>query len=136
MATRANEDLKYALVKTYEVAGGQSVTVGLLVKLASDTTVQNAGANERGVGVALETGAAGARVQIAMLAGSAQLRVKVGTGGATRGGYLNHATDGFKDVGTLGGGTVLKEVIGMALQSGVAGDFIAVLPTPFSGVSA
>lgn len=137
MATRANEDLKNALVKTYTVAASQTATLGLVVVLSgADDTIDDAGANVLGIGVALETAVAGARCQVAMLAGSAQIRVKVGTGGATRGSMLKTATDGVTDTGTLGGGTTLVQVVGMALQSGVAGDFIAMLPCPHSSVSA
>ncbi|MEJ7728208.1 MAG: hypothetical protein WKG00_03250 [Polyangiaceae bacterium] len=135
MASRANIDLKYTLIKTYVV--GAAANAGRVAKLgAVDTEATNAGANEMGIGVFLEDAAPGARVQVAMLAGSSQIKVKVGTGGVTRNAFINCVANGVANVGTLGGGTVLKNVIGLALQSGVAGDDVAMLPCPNAAVSA
>jgi hypothetical protein len=130
---RANEDLKLSNIKTYTV--GTAVTLGLAVKLSADDTVTDCGANDLPVGIALETGVTGARVQVAMLGSGGQQRVKVGTGGATRNKFATCAADGLTDI-TIGGGTTVKYVVGQFLQTGVAGDFVAIQPALFAGVTA
>src|SRR5688572_26040030 len=129
MATRPNTDLKNAIIKTF-VAGG-AISANRLLKFGSaDTEAVHAAANERGFAISLEAAASGARVQVCLLGGQVAIPVKVGTGGATRGQFLVNAADGVTDAGTLGGGTTLKNVVGEALQSGAAGDVIAMLPAP------
>lgn len=129
MGTRAHRQLTNALVRTYKV--GTAVTKGKLVKLVTDDDhVTDASAGEQGIGIALETKTtADTDVQIAMLAGAAIIPVLVGTGGATRGSYASAVADGFTNQ-AVGGGTVAKHIAGVFTQSGVAGDFVGLLPCP------
>jgi hypothetical protein len=132
MATRPLEDLKLACIKSYTV--GTACTAGYAVKLSADGTITNCGAGDSGMGVALETKATGLRAQIVLLAGACIIKVKVGTGDATRNTWAKMAADGFTDA-ALGGGTTTVEVLGMFLQSGVAGDEVGLLPAPHSAVT-
>lgn len=136
MATRAGMNLQGADIVTREVAATKSVTKGYVVKLSgADDKVENCEAGDSGFGVALETGAAGAKVQIALLCGAVRLKVVVGTGDATRDTFLTTVANGVTDVATLGGGTTAVEVVLKALESGVAGDEIAAIPALFTGVT-
>lgn len=137
MAIRALEDLKFALIKTAAV--GVTCTKGKAVKITGDDpmTATDCAAGESADAIALETqGTAGKNCQIALLAGACVIKVLVGTGGATRGKYAKVVSDGLADVGVLGGGTTLAEVVGKFVQSGVAGDYVGMIPAPFSGVKA
>ena len=127
MATTPLEVLQNALVRPFTVASGQAVTLGKPVKFASaDTEVLNAAATTDDViGIALETGAAGAQVRVALL-GVAIARVLVGTGGATRGAKAKWVSDGIADA-TVGGGTTKVVFPGLFMQSGVAGDYVGLL---------
>ena len=132
MATRPLEDLKSACIKSYTV--GTACTAGYPVKLSADDTITNCGAGESGFAVALETKTTGLRAQVVLLAGACIIKVKVGTGDATRNTWAKAAANGFTDA-ALGGGTTSVEVLGMFLQSGVAGDEVGLLPAPHSAVT-
>lgn len=134
MATRANIDLSSALIKTYTV--GTAATEGYCGKFSAEGVVTNCGANEAADVVFLETKATGLLVQCVLITSDACPMVIVGTGGATAGDYLKTVADGVASVGTLGGGTTLKNVVGKALQTGVAGDQIAMQIVAFASVSA
>lgn len=138
MAVRAILDMGPGpKIKTYTVAAGQAATEGRLVKLAAaDEEVQLAGAGEAGIGIALETKAAGERVQVLVSEGDTVVKVKVGTGGATRGLWAVAVADGLTNSGTLGGGAVLKNIIGQFMQTGVAGDVVGFKFKQFASVSA
>jgi hypothetical protein len=139
MAVRATYDLgnNAAKIKTYTVASGQATTEGRPVKFASaDEEVQTAGAGEACWGIALETKAAGERVQVLVSEGDALVKVKVGTGGATRGAHAVIVADGVTNSGTLGGGSTLVNVVGTFAQTGVAGDVVGMKFRQFAAVKA
>ena len=74
---------KNALMLEYEVASGDTATEGEAVLLDSDSTIDDCdGASDLAIGVALETGVAGAKVLVAMF-GHAVIGAKCGTGGTT-----------------------------------------------------
>lgn len=134
MAVRALKLLSKCLFHKFYVASGQAVTAGQRVKFASsDTEVQNCGANEAGIGTAVDTAVAGAPVEI-MLDGHAVVPITVGTGGATRGLYAKSTANGYADQ-AIADGTTPRFIAGMFMQSGVAGDVIGMMvgiPTPLS----
>lgn len=134
MATRAAIDTSSALIKSYTT--GTAATVGYCGKFSSEGVVTNCGANEAADVVFIETGVTGDPVQCVLITSDACPMVVVGTGGATAGDYLKTVADGVASVGTLGGGTTLKNVVGKALQTGVAGDQIAMQIVAFASVSA
>lgn len=137
MATRALLDLGPGpYVKTFTVAAGQAATEGRAMSFAAaDEEVQLTAAGAAVTcGIALETKAAGERVQV--LVGEGIIKVKVGTGGATRGLYAVVVADGLTNTATIGGGTVVKNLAGRFLQTGVAGDVVGLLFHPFASVSA
>ena len=137
MATNAKQDLDDVRIETMTIASAQTTTVGLgVIRSGADDTVATAGANGNCLGVALETGVAAAKVQIAMFGGSAGvIPVKVGTGGATQGAYAIATSDGFTDQ-TLGGGTTVKYVVGKFAQTGVVGDIVGLYPGQFAAGAA
>ena len=136
MAARATIDTSLALIKSATVKAASNVTEGYAIKFHTDGTVLNATAGDAAIGYALETGAAAAVVSYVVMGSGAIVKAKVGTGGATIGAWLKMANDGVTDAGTLGGGTTLVNVVGLAVQTGVAADFIGVLPIAFAGVKA
>jgi hypothetical protein len=91
----------------------------------ADNAVEDCGANEDGIGIAMESGVAGDTVSIS-LEGFAVVEVLVGTGGATRGAYAKFLADGFTDQATADGTTV-RFLAGKFMQSGVAGDRVGLL---------
>lgn len=142
MATRATFDYKNSDIQTFTVASAKTGTPDFFQKLNSDGTTQDAVAGEPAVGVAVKSmgtalvAAAGEQVQVALISGGGKFRAKVGTGGATCGKELILAADGVTDAPTLGGGTVLRNVVAVALQTGVVGDVIGVIPLRQAAVSA
>lgn len=141
MAVRADRDLKNALIVTRTVESGQTVAQYRVVKDGNaDHECQHAGAGELGYGVVVALGgnpdvtpgAAGDYVQVALLAGACIIPVKVGTGGATRGVLQQVVSDGVTDVTPNGAPTtgVLVGAVGIATQSGLAGDVIGLIPAP------
>ena len=113
--------LEHCTFKEYTVATGQAVTEGELVVMASDTTVQDAGAaSDLGIGIATASAAAGARVELYMF--GPIVPVAVGTGGATRGTKSVAVTDGFTDAATHDSdGTGNESNYGVFVESGTAG---------------
>lgn len=137
MAARPDCDLSTAVIRPLVVAAGQSVSRGRVVKrITTEGQCQHAGAGEAGDAIALEDGAAGATVSCVLLAGGGVVPVKVGTGGATFGQQAVVVADGVTNSGTLGGGTVLKNLVGTFTQSGVAGDEVGLIPLRSAAVSA
>lgn len=135
MAVRSDRDLKNALIVTRTVETGQTVALGRVVKEGNaDKEVQHAGTGDLdflGVVVALGplAGAAGDKVQVAMLAGACIIPVKVGTGGVTRGTFVKNVADGVASftVNAAAAGT-LRPVPGYVTQTGVAGDVVGLVP--------
>ena len=75
------------------------------------------------------------KVQVA-LDGVQIVPMIVGTGGSSRGAKQKLAADGVTDLPANGGGTLPHVVVGIAMQTGVVGDLIGVMPTPGREVSA
>lgn len=127
MTARAHSTLySRGLIRTYTVQAAGAVTKGMSVKLGtSEDEVLNASTNDKAIGYATETKAAGERVEICM-AGYAIVPVLVGTGDATHGEHAIAAANGLTNQ-TLGGGTTVKYIEGIFLQTGVAGDTVALL---------
>jgi hypothetical protein len=131
MAERANVFEINAYIRPYTVASGQSAYAGQSVIFGStDTEVQDSGgASDLIVGVCMgppgTTYAAGDTVQV-LHPFAAVARMKVGTGDSTRGKKQKVVSTGVTDADTNGGGTNPIYSVGVALQSGVAGDYIGV----------
>lgn len=134
MATRANQDLKNALVKVYGAKNAVVFTVGARVKFgATDTEVDLGGANDDltfGTAITAGTGTAVAGAVLIEVALDVPMIIAmtVGTGGSTRGSKQIAAANGVTDAQTNGGGTTPHALVGIALQSGVLGDLIGVMP--------
>ena len=124
MTTRASEILSGAIIRPYTVAATKSVTRGFAVKLSgADDAVENmAATTDNCIGIALESGAAGAVVRVALW-GQGIVKAKVGTGGATRGTPAKYAADGLTTA-TNGGGSTNQVLVGQFLEEGVAGDLV------------
>lgn len=129
MATRAHKLANFVTTMTFTVAASQVVTKGKVVKFASaDTDVQDAAAGDDNIiGIALESGVAGARVQIFLPGGV--IPMLVGTGGSTRGKKQIVVSDGITDAPAQStAGTTNNVIVGIAVQTGVAVDMIGVIP--------
>lgn len=135
MTARADQVTAHGTAVTYTVASGQTVVANMPVRFsAADHEVQPALAGELICGIAQTAGAAGERIQV-MLPGPV-VKVKVGTGGATRGAFARGAAanDGLTDQ-TMGGGTTVRYSPGFFTQTGVAGDEVGLCLTLFASVS-
>ncbi len=93
-------------------------------------------ANSKVIGVAAEaaTGDGTAKAEVILLAGAATIAVKA-SGTCTAGEYATAGTDGFENL-TVGGGTVVKHIAGVFLESGVDNDFVEMIPCRMAGVTA
>lgn len=121
MATRPLEITKNVIKKRYTVKAATTVVAYRAVKLSADDEVEPiAATTDEAIGIALEGGAAGTSVEVALL-GSGIVPVEVGTGDATRGQPAIYVSDGLTD-GTPGGGSTQLFVVGQFMQSGVDGD--------------
>lgn len=142
MATRATFDYKLASIKTFTVASAKVSTTDFNQKLNTDGTIQDAVAGEASIGVAYKSmgtqpaAVAGEQMQVALIQGPGIFRAKVGTGGSTAGKEQVCAIDGVTDAPTLGGGTVLRNIVGIARETGVLGDVIGLIPMRMAAVSA
>jgi hypothetical protein len=126
MAARAFEILQYATIRPYTVASAKTATKGFAVKHsgADDAVEDMAAVGDNCIGIALEAGAALAVIRVALF-GNGVAKVKVGTGGATRGAPAKFAANGLTDA-TVGGATTKLVVLGQFMQTGVVGDFVGV----------
>lgn len=138
MTVRAQLDLGQGpKIKTYTVVAGGSAVEGRPVSLnTSDQEVTLTAAGAACFGIALETKAAGERVQVLVSEGDTIVKVKVGTGGATRGAHAVVVADGLTNAAALGGGTTAVNVIGTFTETGVAGDVVGFKFRQFAGVTA
>ena len=135
MAARSNQNMTNAQTETFRVVTG-NVSRGMLGKFgAADDEVAPAAAGEQGFCVFLEDAVDGAMTTVVLLAGACIVPVKVGTGGATRGKHAVAVSNGFTDI-TPGGGTVAKYTNGVFMQTGVAGDFVGMIPLAVPTVTA
>ena len=117
----------HATQHTFTVAAGQATTVGELVVLASDTTVQDAGgASDLGIGIAKITQTAGLRVDVWLF--GPVIPVAVGTGDATRGTKAVAVADGWTDAAAHDSdGTANASQYGVFMQSGTAGQTVGMM---------
>ena len=119
-------------VVTTAVAKGRVVSWN-----TSDSQGVHTAAAAAGDGIALEAGNVGDSIPVVPLAGNkGVVPVLVGTGGATRGQAAVVVADGVTNSGTLGAGTVLKNIVGYFTQSGVAGDWVGLALEKSASVSA
>lgn len=123
MAIRAQQVLQYATIKSYTVVT-TAVTAGQVVKQSgADLSVTpHAAVTDKCIGVALEDAAIGAQVRVALF-GTGIAKVKVGTGGCTRGEGAKWVANGLTNA-TIGGATTALFVCGQFIESGVAGDLV------------
>jgi hypothetical protein len=131
MATRAIKKLDYCPVMGFKVAAGQTATKGLAVLLSgSDEEVATAGANsDLAIGIALNTAAAAAEVQVALFA--PVIPAVVGTGDTTRGKKQVLVANGITDAAAHdSSGNTDQAIYGIAMQSGVAGDMVGLMAVP------
>jgi hypothetical protein len=142
MATRANQDLKNALIKRYSVKNGVTLAVGNRVRFGtsdSEVDLTSGAADDTQIGTAIEAGvgnAAGSVLVDVVLDGVVIVAMTVGTGGSTRGVKQLNAANGVTDAPANGGGTTSRAIVGIAMQTGVVGDLIGVMPLNHRSVSA
>lgn len=136
MSARPHDTTNRSMIRPLVIqAAAAAVTAGMPVKLGTaETDCLLAGANEKAIGIAIESGVAGDTIQVSLF-GYAIVPVKVGTGGATHGEFAICAADGATNQ-TLGGGTTVKYVIGRFLQTGVVGDKVGLLLGNFASGAA
>lgn len=129
MATRATKHIANLWTRKLKVASGQTATKGLPILFSgADDEIGTAGADsDLAVGVAQESGAAGAYVECVMFS-PGSIVVLVGTGGATRGTKAVLVADGFTNATADNGGATTKPVYGIFTESGVAGDYVGLMP--------
>lgn len=126
MATRAHQILDFAIIRPFKVPTSKTVANGQRVKFSgADDQVEVCGAGEDGFAIAMKDGVAGDIVEC-LLEGHAVAKVKVGTGGATRGLFAIATADGFKDQ-AIADGTTPRLFAGKFLQTGVVGDLVGML---------
>jgi len=131
MAERALKKLDFAPIMTYVVATGQTTTKGLgVIFSGAETTIATAASGFDGCfGVALETTTAGKECQVALFAPI--IPMVVGTGGSTYGTKQQFVADGVTDAAAHdSSGSTDDIIVGLAMQSGVAGDTIGVQVMP------
>lgn len=135
---RVLKKIDFATIITF--TAGATCTAGVACSLSAAMTVGDAPAgSDVIVGVTLgnvgQTFLTGARVQVG-LAGPV-FPMKVGTGGTTRGTKQKVVADGITDAPTtLNAGATTTPIMGIALESGVAGDFVGVIMVPSNRISA
>lgn len=117
-------------VQTITLVAGGALTNGEVVTITSGAAVQ-AGATDFLAGVCAETVASGDSVPIAKLEGI--LEVLVGTGGITQDELAVVVADGITGVAALTNIAVDNMAIGVALETGVAGQIVRVLASPLLG---
>lgn len=137
MTIRAHQNLTNALTRKMKVVTAPAVRGTLGKYGAADDEVTVCAAGEQGFCVFLEDAAIGAYTTVVMLAGACIVPVKVAAAGAaTRGSYAIASTGGAFNNQTIGGGSVARHIAGVFLESGVAGDFVGMMPLAIPAVSA
>lgn len=128
MATRADQLLDYA-TKITRKAGG-TIVEGMLVKFGGDDDTIVAGADDDlGIGISLKGATTGNDVDF--VAWGPVVRVKVGTGGATRGQKAKFVATGFTNAPAHdSSGATDGALYGIFMQSGVANDFVGMIAMP------
>jgi len=104
----------------------------------SDSQIAYTAAGGAAYGVTQEAGVVGKVITVAVLGCGETTRVKVGTGGATRGGWavVVDADGRVANAPALGGGMVARNIVGKFEETGVAGDQVGLLLIAFTGASA
>jgi hypothetical protein len=127
--TRASQQLQYCTMMTLTVTTAKATTKGMSVIMSGNHTVEDATlTDDTIVGVAMETKTAGQRVEVAML--GPVIPMKVGTGDTTRGKKQIPVATGITDAPAHdSSGATDGIIVGIALESGVAGDFVGVMLT-------
>ena len=118
-------------VQTVTLVAGGAITNGRVVKVSSGAAVHVAAAGDVAVGVAAETVASGDSVPVAKLEGI--LEVLVGTGGITQDELAVLVADGVTGAANLAAVTADNMAIGVALETGAAGEIVRVLAMPLLG---
>ena len=133
LTTRAREMLGNALIYSFESGCATAVGEGVPVKFGTtDDIMVLAGANDPlAIGLCRKSytagmSTAGKPIEV-ILFGQFIKKVKVGTGGATRGKDAITVADGFTDAPANGGGTTSQIDLGKFMQTGVVGDEVGLM---------
>lgn len=135
-STRVLKKIDYATIMTLTVTAAKVATKGFAVIISGNLTVEDdAATGDTVIGVALETATAGNRVQVLLF--GPVVPMKVGTGDTTRGKKQKTVATGITDAPTTANsGATTTPILGIALESGVAGDFVGVMLAPSNRISA
>lgn len=124
----------------YTAANGTALVKGVGVFFSTTTAgaleISVAIANSKCIGVyqgEAVTGDGVKKYEVALLTAGGSVRVKA-SGTCTAGEYAIAGTGGFENQ-TAGGGTVVKHVCGVFLESGVTSDFVEMTPIRMPAVS-
>lgn len=128
-STRVLKKIDHATIGTFTVTATKAATKGFAVIISGNMTVEDAGASDDTIiGVALETATAGNRVQVGLL--GPVYPMVVGTGDVTRGKKQKPVSTGITDAPAHdSSGATDNIIVGIALESGVAGDLVGVMLT-------
>ena len=141
MAVRPNQHTQFATRKSYAVDAAQTVTIGAPVTFSTDDTHVKATSSGTGnnvaVGIAITStdGVTGVSGNVVSPPGAVDVilfgpvvPMTVGTAGATMGKQQVMASNGVVDAAAAASsGSTINECIGVATQTGVAGDVIGVV---------
>jgi hypothetical protein len=140
MATAGNKPQNVTFTK-YTGKSATAFVKGVGVFFSTTTAgaleIDVAVANSKCIGVFTDPAATGdgtTKHEVALLAGGGTVRVKA-SGTCTAGEYAVAGTDGFENQ-TAGGGTTVKHVCGVFLETGVDGDFVEMALMRMPAVSA
>lgn len=138
MTARPSCRVGYANITAKAVVAAPVLAKRVVALNTSDSQVTYAAAGAAGYGVSMSDGIVGAVIDVAVLGCGATARVKVGTGGATRGSWavVVGAEGRVTNAVALGGGNVAKNIVGKFEESGVDGDEVGLILQDFTGVSA
>lgn len=130
MATRADNILDKAVIRTFKVVTANAVKGRQCKFGAADDEATVCGAGEQGMGVFLGDAVIGDYVSVAIFTSGAIVPVVVGTGGATRGSYAVAVANGLTNQ-AIATGTNARHIAGVFTQTGVAGDLVGLQVGPF-----
>jgi hypothetical protein len=132
MATIAKRlNLENAIKQRYVVAANNTVRQGMPVMLSTDEIVEADSDDDLYIGIAYESedgvwpAGAGDAVVVILRGSPCVAPVRVAAAGCTKGAFVAPASGGVVDV-TVGGGTVITNTVGQALETGVDGDLVGV----------
>ncbi len=136
--TRALKKIDFAHIITLQASA--TCTAGTVCKMTGAMTIGDAAAGDDTViGVTLGnvgvTYASGAKVQVYLP--NPVVPMKVGTGGTTRGQKQKVVSDGITDApATTNSGATTTPTVGIALETGVVGDYVGMILTFANRISA